>query len=304
MNDTQLKLREFVLKGKIDTEIAAGIIKASGNDPAKDDYSWIDVDYFEAINEKSITWFKVDSFGERCHSPFTTLESKYRKAIRFQGHEGQPLVNIDIKNSQPFFSAAIGVGDLLDKVLPEFAALKPFVVELCDKPDYKLYLELCTSGGMYEYIGQMMDKSREQVKHQFFRAVLFSKSRVYGEDRVMLEIFKKAFPSVYLFFASIKKLTAQDLPALKDILQEKRAKLKSSNNAYKILSCGMQRLESRLVTQLIAAKMIHEGVGPFLTIHDSYLVLPEHQATVIKIIEDTFRSFQTEPPLLSIELLD
>jgi hypothetical protein len=66
----------------------------------------------------------------------------------------------------------------------------------------------------------------------------------------------------------------------------------------------MQRLESRLVTQLIAAKMIHEGVGPFLTIHDSYLVLPEHQATVIKIIEDTFRSFQTEPPLLSIELLD
>ena len=305
MNQTHLKLREFVLKCFIDTDIAADIMNRLGPDGDDDPYQGLDLDYFESINENNIGWFSVDSFGERCHSHFTSMKSKYRPALRFRGYEDQALVHIDIKNSQPYFSAALAANDLLiDELLPEFKALKPLISEVIARPDNKSYFDLCISGLLYEYIGDLTGKDRSQVKQQFFRAVLFSKSRVYGNDRAMLDAFKKSFPSVNQFFSAIKKLTESDLPALKDIIMEKRAKYANTKNSHKILSCAMQRLESRLVTQHIAGRMIDAGVAPFLTIHDSFLVLPQHQQVVVKCIEDTCRSFGIEPPRLSIQQLD
>jgi len=303
MNGIHIKLREFVRRAKIDTSAAAAIMKSFGNNPDTDDYAKIDLDYLEGLNDGTITWFKVDGYGERCHHPFTNLSSKYRKAIRFDS-EDQALVNIDIKNSQPYFSAAIAAGTLIDQLLPEFGSLKPLVAELKGKPDYTLYSDLCTSGGIYEYIGQKMGKSRNEIKQQFFRAVLFSKLRVYGEDRLLTEVFKQEFPSVHKFFAAIKRCNERDFPELVDIIKQKRGKWGNSNNAYKILSCAMQRLEARLVTQHIADKLIKAGIGPFITIHDSYIVLPRHQEKIVKLIEETFKDFQMQPPDLKIEVLE
>ena len=149
----------------------------------------------------------------------------------------------------------------------------------------------------------LMGTNRKEVKQQFFKAVLFSKKRVFGKDKAMAQVFQREFPSVYRFFTALKQLTVHDLPELKDIIKEKRTKFYSSSNAYKILSAALQRLESRIVTQHIAAKMIDTGIGPFLTVHDSFMVLPQYQVAAVKIIEDTFKSFQIEPPSLSIETL-
>lgn len=305
MNQTHRKLREYVLNCFIDTDIAADIMNRLDPDGNDDPYLGLDLDYFDSINENKIGWFSVDSFGERCHSHFTSLKSEYRAALRFRGYEDQALEHIDIKNSQPYFSAALAANDrLIDDMLPEFKALKPLISEVSARPDNKSYFDLCISGLLYEHMGDLMGKNRSQVKQQFFRAVLFSKSRVYGEDRDMMEVFKRCFPSVSQFFKEIKKLTESDLPALKDIITEKRAKYTNTKNSHKILCCAMQRLESRLVTQHIAGCLIEAGVGPFLTIHDSFLVLPQHRQMTVRCIEDTCRSFGIEPPRLSIQLLD
>jgi hypothetical protein len=303
MNQTHLRLREFLDECYIDVPTASDIKEGFGSDA--EHYPDLDMDYFRAINEGDIKWFTVDGFGERCHTHITNLKSRYRPALRFRKYSDQSLVHIDIKNSQPYFSAALAANDsLIDDLLPEFKALKPLISAVTAMPDNKSYFDLCSSGLLYEYMGNPIGKDRNQVKRQFFRAVLFSKNLVYGEDRVMMEIFKKSFPSVSKLFSSIKKLTEVDLPELKDIIKEKRAKYTQTKNSHKILSCAMQRLESRLITQHIAGKLINMGIGPFLTIHDSFLVLPQHQQTTVQCIEDTCRSFGIEPPRLSIEQLD
>jgi hypothetical protein len=304
MNTTHEMLRKYVKLAKIDCAIVGQIMRDANSDPEHDDYSSLYIDYLDSINEGVLGWFKIDQFGERCHTPFTNLKSEYRKAIRFLGHEDQSLVSIDIRNSQPYFSAAICNGSLLDELLPEFWALKPLVSALSNAPDFVSYKELCTSGLLYDHIAKLMgDKTREEIKQQFFRAVLFSKKRLYGEDRVMAEIFRKAFPSVYRFFKAIKKLNESDLPSLESIIKERKGKYYKTNNSHKILSCAMQRLEARLLTQYVADRLSAAGVAPFLTIHDNYLVLPEHQAICIETIYAAFRSFNIDPPQLSVQVL-
>ena len=299
------KLKAFSIQGKIDVKIAKGIAR----DKVLDQDNGLYLDYLEAINAKEISWFSVDEFGERVHHPLVIVKSEYRPAIRFKGYENETLAHIDIKNSQPYFSAIIPTDGVIDKFLPEFSALKPLAEKLAGQADYQKYLSLCISSGIYEHIGLLMGKSPEEIrqqrkviKQQFFRAVLFPKHQVYGEDKIMQDAFKKEFPSVHSFYSAIKRMKETQFPALMELIQYRRTK-SSDSKIFDKLSCAAQRLEARFVTQHIAGRLIEAGIGPFITIHDSFLVLPMHKDATVKIIEDFFKSNHIPPPRLNIEML-
>jgi hypothetical protein len=124
----------------------------------------------------------------------------------------------------------------------------------------------------------------------------------------MSDIFRKEFPSVYRFFKGVKRLKEDKFPDLTDIINAWKAKNKKGRKFDK-LACAAQRIEARFVTQHIAGRLIDAGtgagagIGPFITIHDSFLLLPMHQTAAVEIIEDSFRSFHIPPPRLKVELL-
>ncbi len=255
-----------------------------------------------------INWFVVDEFGGRFHHVISSMPKEQRKYLRFKGHEQTPLVTIDFKNSQPFFSAMVSSKALIETLLPEFKAILPFAEQLKNKPDFLLYRQLCVEGRLYEFFleAQGIDPShkleRDKIKEALFRAVLFSRKRVYGSDKRIKLQFQSVFPNVFSFFSAIKQMNELELPELKSIIKPKNEDFKSyqSSNRYKLLACMMQRAESRMMYQVIAPKMIEAGIK-FLTVHDSFILLPENVEPANIIIRASFESIGLPAPTISIK---
>jgi hypothetical protein len=97
-------------------------------------------------------------------------------------------------------------------------------------------------------------------------------------------------------------MNEDELPELKSIIKPNNAnfKFKQSNNSYKLLASMMQRAESRMIYQVIAPRLIEAGIK-FITVHDSFIVLPEKVEQTNIIIRESFESICLPSPTLSIK---
>ncbi|MFN8323957.1 MAG: hypothetical protein U0T74_14935 [Chitinophagales bacterium] len=260
----------------------------------------------EALANKDFAWFSVDKFGNRLHHPFTTMPKEYRKHLRFQDCSDKPLIELDIKNSQPYFSSVLSSKRLINEYLIEFLPLLPYIEKFERKADFLLYRKLCVEGRLYEFLMESLsmnsknENDRHKIKELFFASVLFSKLRVYGEKSRFREAFKSVFPSVHAMFQTIKGLDETVLPELKNIIRPtgKKFKYEKSNDAYKLVACLMQRSEATVMLQIVAPRLVEEGIK-FITIHDSVMLLPEHAERAKQIIGEAFKSIALPPPTLS-----
>ena len=230
--------------------------------------------HLETICNGDTHWVTVDDYGERLHSHITNLPKRFRPAIRFKGYEDTPLVCIDIKCSQPYFSSILTTGKIFDELLTEFHPMRKLIDELSTQPDYVHYRYLCETGKFNAFLGTMRGIDPAIAKVEFFRAVIYAKRKISPADAAMRNEFKRFFPGVYKFFMAAKRLTENDLPELRHIIKETKGKYRGSNNSHKILPCMMQRAEARAMYQYIAPRMVSEGVQPFLTQHDAWYYTP------------------------------
>src|SRR5262245_49669513 len=83
-----------------DSERACRIIAAlkpdKGSEPSPEEYRRQRADHGAMIANRDF-WFRVDRYG-RVHTPLTALEEELRCCL---SANGEPLVGIDLKNSQP-----------------------------------------------------------------------------------------------------------------------------------------------------------------------------------------------------------
>lgn len=293
-------LKGFVLGTIIDMDIAADIEKKLNPSFATDAYAELDMLHLAAICSGDIGWHVVDSFGERYHNHIINIKKEFRPAIRFRGYEGEKLVSLDISCSQPFFLSQIASGKLFETLLQEFTPLSGLINELSKQPDYRHYRGLCEAGTFNRFLGAMRDIDPDIAKIEFFKAVVYSKKKVGPGDVAMRNEFRRFFPGVYKFIMAVKRLNENDLPALKNIIVETKGKYRVGNNSHKILPCLLQRAESRMI-QNIAARMVSEGLGPFLVIHDAFLVLPDHVDRTIGVINEAFNALDIAPPTLKLK---
>ena len=262
----------------------------------------------EALANKDFVWFSVDKFGNRLHHPFTTIPKEYRQHLRFKDCSGTALVELDIKNSQPYFSSVISSKRLVNEHLVEFLPLLPYIEKFDKNADFLLYRKLCVEGRLYDFLMDSLgmnsknENDTHKIKELFFASVLFSKLRVYGKKSRFREAFKSVFPSVHAMFQTIKGLDETVLPELKNIIRptSKKFKYEKSNDAYKLVACLMQRSEAKVMLQIVAPRLVEAGIK-FITIHDSVMVLPEHAGLAKQIIYDAFESIGLVPPTLSIK---
>lgn len=236
--------------------------------------------------------YNVDNTSGRFHSNITNMAKGLRPYLRIKG---EPLANIDIKNSQPYLSTILLTNPGKVSYLtnnPVFALLlQSLKVSLSQ--DVKKYISLVISGQIYEYLMTEFSKegltlSRAETKRQVLR-ILFARNRM-PKDEVNKKcrlIFKDRFPTVHRIFSKIRG-------------SEKGDKFQN----FKRFAILLQRIESYLMLDIVLKRIYQELPGTIaVTVHDSIMtgVLTNNVEAVRKIIIEELTFFIGFQPQIKVE---
>jgi hypothetical protein len=232
-------------------ELAAG-----EDDPQVRYYTY--KEQIDLIREKA--WiFVADKFSRRIHTNLTQLKRELRAGLRVAG---EPLVQIDIKNSQPLF---IGL-----------AARRMGV-------DDRRYLELCQVD-LYQHLADQGGWTRSQVKEQLTQAALFASNGSPHQRLPVKQLFDAQFPKMATFIHYMKdgkKTEANPKP------HNKLAKLAQKTEANFVIYDG--------VCERIRRERPDCWLG---TIHDSLLMLPGDVDYGLAVMRAEFAKLGVEPRLV------
>lgn len=260
----------------------------------------------------------VDGFG-RNHSNLTNLPKALRETLRVDGEE---ISFIDIRNSQPLILSLVlrdeetegGTnyrsspkgGLKTHKTLPcrisdstithdsrsqpeqtlardterpypnvdGFVPKAPSGSLTPPQVDEALYRRLCEEGRLYDFLISRLPKAmpRETFKRRFFAGVLFG--RIDQKPTQVSRVFGQTFPTV------LSKIHA----------------MKGEN--YRHLSHRLQRRESGLVVETIAARFAREKPQAFIgTVHDCIAVKRSDRGKAEQIILEEFGRLGVVPTL-------
>ena len=217
--------------------------------------------------------------GHRFYNPISNLKSELRS---FLTYDGQPLVDIDIKNSQPFLATALlkssfwapdkkancqklclqGISKEISKEVRSNKILG-YIITLLEtsetlhhsESDLKNYTDLVLRGLFYEYIQHHFQNlyperfsNRKDVKREVLRIFYVENKKTGWEFYRPCRTFKKLFPNVSELFRLIKEIQSNYLPII------------------------LQRLESFIMLDVVCKKLSNQHPAiPFFTIHDNII---------------------------------
>ena len=228
---------------------------------------------------------KIDSNVHRLHSVITNIQKDYR---HFLLYDEQPLVGIDIANSQPyllcllfnpqFWEQSSSVSLNIDTLPPNIQALftQEHLVEIRDYVSslaaeaLQEYKQIASGGRVYDHIMNLINSrrnttlDRKSIKTMML-IVFFSKNRYYHQQGATLKrLFDNAYPEIYSLIA----LTKRDNQA--------------------VLACLLQSIESEIILHRCCKRIWEEGNHqvPVFTIHDSIATTTEHVEWVKGIMQE------------------
>lgn len=255
---------------------------------------------FTALRKRNFRG-KVCDFG-RFHSNHTRLKREMRPYLRLNG---QPLVEIDVRNCQPLLFAWLVCSHYsedrietrfnMDKSLSNnnkeqsntaLSNTTPYV-SLKDVPglikplknrsqipgDALKLLDICEQGEFYEHFlkaagyGKVDDDLRQKKKQSILTQFYDNWSRSYSESYEFLNVLKRDFPSAYDVCEAVKQTNYQDLARL------------------------MQRVESHVVIDSICEVLRAECPRmPIITVHDAIFTTAKYTAQLKDIMRNEFRN--------------
>lgn len=237
-------------------------------------------------------FYSVDSTSGRFHSNLSNMPKDLRPFARIQG---ESLVNLDIKNSQPYLSTKI----LTDPGSIAFLAKDPALAMLLKelkvphKQDIENYISLAVSGQIYEFMMQKcldegIELSRDQAKTHMLR-ILFARNRMPKDElnRNVRQIFINNFPSVQQLFSRV------------------RGHIKGDKfRGFQRFAILLQTIESYLILSVILKRIYKELPGTIaVTVHDSIMtgILTNKVDEVKGIMVDELTRFVGYEPIISVE---
>ena len=221
-----------------------------------------------------------DNFG-RVHTNITNLKTEARQFLYFK-NSNIPLVNIDIKNSQPYFLSLLLNKELLRQF--EIYIPKPifnYLIDMDTNEDIDKYTELVCNGILYDKIAKETNQDRSRVKHDVM--ILLYDNYIYDNK-------------TNFWF----KQNLQGFVYLLEILKSKRDK-EFKNYLPQLL----QRIEAYFMYEVIIQDVINKDIyfENILTIHDSILI--EDDDTIIGMVKDSivnaFNQYGHNPPKIKLE---
>lgn len=255
--------------------------------------------------------YTVDKTIGRLHSNLTNLKKELRNYITY---DGQQLINIDIKNSQPlltlcffndnFFSNSnSGVKLSLFSFQSSINTFFPFPKQRLSKlsamtntimlvksgetgSEFDKYQEMVNSGRFYNMLFDTLypsvdlaeDVKKKQTKEMFYTIIFSNNRSTKGRKGELKKAFEKVFPTIYKLFKIIKR------------------------GNHRSISNILSRLESHLIIEVITRKIAAQYPDlPIFTIHDSIVTTNEGHAVVEMTIKAEFKRLLGLSPKLGIE---
>ncbi|MDY3556160.1 hypothetical protein R5W24_005323 [Gemmata sp. JC717] len=249
-------------------------------------------------------WFTRDRY-RRVHTNFTNLWSELR---RFLSVGGEPIVELDIANSQPLFFGLLAMAKwhtsqlngrvqvtskfgsaYTDSVNNQYFSVTSSPSPLTslydagmhrrtDRADFPTdlakYLTLVERGDFYEHLMEKSRRTRQTrdgFKESFFKHVFYA-NRSY--PNAYAAVFREEFPTAYAILTDLKAVEPRDAPR------------------------KMQQLEADFVIGTCCRKLLaaHPGV-PLLTLHDGLWTTPDHIGLVRNTVEAEFDKLGVRPLL-------
>lgn len=228
---------------------------------------------------------KIDTNVHRLHTVITNMESIYRNFITYRG---QRLVNIDIKNSQPYLATVLFKPEFWDNNSLEFnytqlptniqsilnndnnslyIMLGNYVRGL-DRNEVNSYIDKVSRGQFYEYIIELVrsrlgeDINRDNAKTMMFE-VFFSQNKYLNQPMYRhKKMFSEIHPNIYEVFRLIKSVE------------------------HNTLACLLQSIESQIILHKCCKRVWEEGHSntPIFTIHDSIVTTVDNVNLVKNIM--------------------
>ncbi len=224
----------------------------------------------------------VDDTANRFHSNITNL----RKDLRaFVTYSGEKILEIDLKNSQPFFSTILldpsfyeeredtftlyslskDIYQRIQPNIPTILSLLPqfpsfMLVKSHDRDaigDLELYCTLVDKGKLYEYFnrhyreatGILLDLKNSADKRTLKEGLfycMYAHNKAFGEERgTFKRVFMKLFPTVHRIFSLLRRIQYKDISAI------------------------LQSIESHIMLRRVALRISQDHPEvPLFTIHD------------------------------------
>ena len=237
-------------------------------------------------------FYTIDNTSGRFHSNVTNCPKGFRPYLRVKGEQ---LVNIDVKNCQPYLSTLILVDPLKASAFTENTAFAMLLqtLKVSLNKDVKKYISLVINGTFYEYLMQEfavegLHMDRSETKRQVLR-ILFARNRNPKDETNLKarEVFKARFPTVHRIFNKVRGSERGD-----------------KFTSFKRFAILLQRIESYLMLDVVLKRIYRELPDVVaITIHDSIMtgVMTNNVEAVKKILIEELTNFVGFRPNVSIE---
>jgi len=268
----------------------------------------------ELLRDKRTRYFKRNKTNNRLDTNLTNLKKDLRKFIIGD------YVNIDLKNSQPFFlfclldffgqtslnnnNASISINNNLNyPTIPLCSEIK--FSNLCKTfgavsvkkilknaeihkeaffTNLSMYREWVVNGKFYDnfMVFYSGKYTRAEIKAMMF-AIMFSENQYSNNKKVPYKLEKAVFSNVF--------------QKIYEVITE----LKNKN--YKSLAICLQKIESEIFIDVISKRLVEVGIIP-LTIHDSVIVKSNDTIKVLEIMKNVFQEIFNQIPQFEVEPLN
>ena len=197
----------------------------------------------------------------RVHTNLTNLKKDFRYFLRYGGN---PLMELDIRNSQPLIATIL---------------IKDFWIKKCKiiPADVMKYQKDCEAGTFYDYFmiqNKVSKDKRGEFKAQMFGEVFFSK--VSKRKTVLKKQFISKYPGAYEAICYIKGGLG--------------------SKTYNQFAIQLQRKEASIIFDTVNMGLLKQGI-PAFNIFDSILCLPEHQEIASEKLLEAFSAFNITPTI-------
>lgn len=239
---------------------------------------------------------QIDSNVHRLHSVITNIQKSYRRYLRY---DGNPLVGVDISNSQPYLlcllfnplfwkrnsSLNISLWHLPNNIQQYFNDIRidriTKYTSSLESGNLTSYTTKASEGRVYEYMMDIINGnhdyglSRDDVKTMMM-TVLFSNNRYIP---MLKRLFKDSFPEIYELIRLIKQWNHRSLP------------------------CLLQSIESEIILHRCCKRIWEEYNQeiPIFTIHDSICTIPQYVEIVKSIMNEELEKSTGIKPHLKVE---
>lgn len=270
----------------------------------------------ERINNQEWFFGKDDKVG-RLHTNITSLKKEFRKHLHING---QKLIEIDIKNSQPYLSACILLSEnwdklkMIERILKHNPTLRASRYDLTNPTFTPFMLEGLMGGNLSQSTEDFCNKA---FAGELYEHLMDIHQAHIPEKEIIRDDMKKYFLKL-LFTPTWMKESSKFYQILGEVIPEVLEYMEWINSGFEKLKNGLgakgtngkgfncrrndeqssalalllQSLESELMFDHIVPRVQLELPDAFVTtIHDSILTTPEHEQQILQIMKDQSKVF-------------